>query len=65
MSGNDPVMMYNLACLYSLLDEKDEAVHWLSESIRYGRRDFEWMKRDPELANIRKHPGYQALLKNN
>jgi len=64
LSAKDPVMMYNLACLYSLLNEKDEAVHWLSESIRYGRRDFEWMKRDPELANIRNHPGYQSLLRN-
>jgi len=64
MSAKDPVMMYNLACLYSILNEKDEAVHWLSESIRYGRRDFEWMKRDPELESIRSHPGYLALLRN-
>ena len=62
LSPNDPVMMYNLACLFSLLNEKDRAVFWLSESIQYGRRDFEWMKRDPELENIRNHPGYLALI---
>ena len=63
ISPTDPVMMYNLACLFSLLNEQDKAVHWLSQSIHYGRRDFEWMKRDPELENIRNHPGYQALLR--
>ena len=62
LSPEDPVMMYNLACLFSLLNEQEEAVHWLSRSIQLGRRDFEWMKRDPELDNIRNHPGYLALL---
>jgi serine/threonine protein kinase/Flp pilus assembly protein TadD len=64
LSPKDPVMMYNLACLFSVLNEKDDAVHWLSQSIQYGRRDFEWMKRDPELQNIRSHPGYIALINN-
>jgi serine/threonine protein kinase/Flp pilus assembly protein TadD len=62
LSPDDPVTMYNLACLFSLLNEQDEAVQWLSKSIQMGRRDFEWMKRDPELNNIRNHPGYLALL---
>ncbi len=61
-SPEDPVMMYNLACLYSLLNEGDLAVEWLSKSIQSGRRDFEWVKRDPSLNNIRNHPGYLALL---
>ncbi|MCI0411512.1 protein kinase [bacterium] len=62
LSPKDPVLMYNLACLFSLLNEKEEAVHWLSKSIQLGRRDFEWMKRDPELENIRNHPAYLALI---
>lgn len=62
LSPEDPVMMYNLACLFSLINEQDEAVQWLSRWVQHGRRDFEWMKRDPELDNIRKHPGYLALL---
>jgi adenylate cyclase len=61
-SPDDPVMMYNLACLYSLLDEKETAVQWLAKSIQYGRRDFEWVKRDPALENIRNHPAYKTLF---
>lgn len=63
LSPNDPVMMYNLACLYSLLNEADRSVEWLRKSVQHGRRDFEWMKRDPALNNIRNHPGYLALVR--
>src|SRR3990172_1644522 len=63
LAPDDPVMMYNVACLYSLLNEQETAVQWLARSIQHGRRDFEWMKRDPALENIRNHPSYKALLK--
>lgn len=63
LSPDDPVMMYNLACLYSILNEQDRAIAFLEKSIQNGRRDFEWMKRDPALENIRHHPGYLKLLK--
>lgn len=63
LSPNDPVLLYNLACLYSILDEPENALTHLRESIRLGRRDFEWMNRDPSLENLRKHPGYKDLLK--
>jgi len=62
LSPNDPVMMYNLACLYSQLNQPEIAVEWLEKSIENGRRDFEWMKRDPELENIRTHPAYLELV---
>ncbi len=62
LSPDDPVMMYNLACLYSLLNEGDLAVEWLKKSVQHGRRDFEWMKRDPALMNIRNHPVYLELI---
>ncbi len=62
LSPDDPVMMYNLACLYSQLNEPDIAVEWLAKSIENGRRDFEWMKRDPALERIRNHPAYVKLI---
>lgn len=61
LSPEDPVLLYNLACLYSILEEIDTALSYLRESIRLGRRDFEWMNRDPSLANLRKHPAYNTL----
>lgn len=62
LSPDDPVMMYNMACLYSLLNEPEAGIQWLRKSIQHGRRDFEWMQRDPTLENVRNHPSYQALL---
>lgn len=63
LSQDDPVMMYNAACLYSLVNEQDLAVHWLARSVEKGRLDLEWVMRDPSLNNIRNHPGYLALMK--
>jgi len=62
LSPDDPVMMYNMACLYSLLNESEAAMQWLNKSIQHGRRDFEWMKRDPALNNIRNHPDYKKIV---
>jgi serine/threonine protein kinase/Flp pilus assembly protein TadD len=62
LSPDDPVMMYNLACLYSQLDDLDTAMNWLKKSVDSGRFDLEWIKRDPDLANLRNHPEYQALI---
>jgi serine/threonine protein kinase/Tfp pilus assembly protein PilF len=65
LSPDDPVMMYNMACLYSVLNEPEASLEWLARSIRNGRRDFEWMKRDPSLDNIRNLPVYQKLVSGN
>ena len=54
--------MYNLACLYSQLGDPDTAISWLKKSIHSGRFDLEWIKRDPDLANLRNHPEYLALI---
>lgn len=62
LSPNDPVMMYNAACLYSQLNEQDLAIYWLKKSFELGRRDLEWVKRDTDLDNIRNHPEYLALI---
>ena len=38
LSSDDPVMMYNLACLYSLLDEPEMALDWLEKARRLGEK---------------------------
>jgi tetratricopeptide (TPR) repeat protein len=34
--GNNPLVMYNLACAYSRLGEKDKAFEWLNKSLTLG-----------------------------
>lgn len=54
--------VYNLTCLYSLLNEKDEAIEWFEKALKeskYTRGDF---KTEPELDNLRQDPRFEELL---
>jgi serine/threonine protein kinase len=62
-NSKDPVMMYYGACLYSTLNEKQQAIGYLKKAIENGYGNFEWIKRDPDFENIRKEPGYIELVK--
>jgi len=55
---------YNLACLYSLQNRLDEAIHHLTQTVESGFFDFSWMDKDRDLDNVRDHPEFAALKKN-
>ncbi len=59
----DPIMMYYGACLYSRLNENQQAVELLKKAVENGYGNFEWIKRDPDFENIRNEPGYIELVK--
>jgi serine/threonine protein kinase/Flp pilus assembly protein TadD len=63
LSPDDPLMLYNIACVYSQLGEKGLSVKSLRDSIAAGLEDYEWIKRDPDLEAIRNEPGYIELMK--
>jgi tetratricopeptide (TPR) repeat protein len=60
--GSDPIMMYYGACLYARLIEKKVAVGWLKNAIAAGYSNYDWIKRDPDLGNIRDDPDYIELM---
>ena len=63
LSPNDVLMLYNLACLFSQLEEKETALDYLKKAIEAGYQNFEWLKRDSDFDNIRNEPGYIELIK--
>lgn len=63
LKPDDPVVFYNLACSYSLINLVDEASDALRKAIALGWSDFKWLERDPDLENLRKNPGYSRMLK--
>jgi adenylate cyclase len=63
LSPNDTVMLYNLACLFSRLEEKETAVDYLKKALESGYQNYEWIKRDADFDNIRNEPGYIELMK--
>ncbi len=53
---------YNAACLYSLMNETDQALEFLRKALENGYRDFAHMELDPDLANVRSLDVYKALV---
>jgi len=53
---------YNLACSLALSKRKADALRSLRTAVELGYRDFDWMQQDPDLEELKKHPGFEALL---
>ncbi len=58
----DPLVHYNLACSYSLLEQTEQAIASLRRALDLGYEDIEYMRRDPDLANVREDPRFRQLL---
>ena len=54
---------YNLACTYSLLNQKKEAITAFEKSVALGYNDYYHILGDTDLDNIRKEKRFVALLK--
>jgi len=58
----DAGVRYNVACLYALEGEADEAIAHLEAAFAVGFANREWIARDPDLDSLRSHPRFEALL---
>jgi tetratricopeptide (TPR) repeat protein len=63
LEPQNPVVFYNLACSYSLTDQFDRAGAALEKAIHLGYKDFDWLKKDPDLKKFRLQPAYREILK--
>ncbi len=63
LSPGDPLMQYNAACFYSQMNEKKLALESLKKAIDSGFGEFEWIRRDTDLDNLRTDPDFKELLK--
>ena len=59
---DEPAVLYNVACCYSLMGEVDKAIALLSEAIDNGFGYRAWLENDNTLEKLRSDPRYQALL---
>lgn len=60
---DDPIAHYNLACSYSLLRMKKEALQSLRKSIALGYSDLEHLATDNDLAFIRRERSFHRLVR--
>ena len=60
---DDAETHYNIACMYSRLKRVDESIDWLKKAIDKGYTNWESIKRDRDLNNIRDSLAYRDLIK--
>jgi len=61
LQPDDPLVYYNLACSYSLNRQFDLAVAALEKALNLGYRDLNWLAKDPDLRQLRKHSLFQRI----
>jgi TolB-like protein/Flp pilus assembly protein TadD len=61
-SPGDPLMLYNVVCVYSRLGEPQRAIEILRQAITAGFENFAWLDKDPDLDPLRDRPEFQALV---
>ena len=63
LSPDDPLMLYNVTCLFAQLREIDRAVDALQRAVKAGYWDYGWMAHDPDLDPLREDPRYIELTR--
>lgn len=62
VAAADHDIAYWLGSAYALLNEQDEAVHWLDAASKLGNENYPWFKSDPNWALLKDNPQYQHLM---
>jgi hypothetical protein len=59
---DNPRLWYNLACARALAGDPKSALEALEKAEDAGFEQADHLRRDPDLASLREHPRFQALL---
>jgi len=58
---NEATVLYNAACVFGVMEKKDEALGALRKAWDAGFREADWARRDPDLATLRGDPEFERL----
>ena len=58
----EPIVLYNVACVYANAGEIDKAIDCLDDTVTFGIGEPEWFFHDPDLDPLREHPRFIKLL---
>jgi Flp pilus assembly protein TadD len=58
----DPQAAYNAARVYARLGDADQALAWLNKAVDLGYDQFDFLRVDPSLVNLKKDPRFLKLL---
>ncbi len=61
-SPKEAIVLYNLACYYSLAGEKEDAISWLARAIRLDASFRDQVTKETDFDPIRNDPDFQYLM---
>ena len=59
---DSPSVYYNLTCLYSLTNDVDLSLDALDKALENGFSDYDTLRGDPDISNVRKSPEFREIL---
>jgi serine/threonine protein kinase/tetratricopeptide (TPR) repeat protein len=62
MDPEEPLTLYNVACVYALQEQIEPALDCLERAIKHGYAHKAWVLHDSDLDSLRSHPRYLALV---
>ena len=63
MDPQEPMVLYNVGCIWALAGKPDQALDYLEECVRLGLKQKGWFDHDGNLDPLRDHPRFQALVR--
>jgi tetratricopeptide (TPR) repeat protein len=60
----NPSIYFNIACVYARLSNIEESISWLRKATKMGYNNWDVIKTDKDLGNIRSSEGYKEIIKN-
>jgi hypothetical protein len=60
--GKNPVVMYNLACVYAKMNNKEKAFEWLDSALKAGFPQVGLLKTDADLASLREDARFKDVV---
>lgn len=64
-NSKDNIIMYNIAATYSLSDDTDLALEYLDKALKQGFNNYDAIRFDPDLSNVRGEPEFRSVLEKN
>jgi len=62
LDPEEPMLLYNIGCIYALAGMTDEALECLDRSVRRGLTQLGWFANDANLDSLRDHPRFRQLM---
>ena len=62
LKPDDPIVLYNLACSYSLLGNLEKAFRVIQIAVARGYDEFDFMQKDSDLKKLREYLPFKDFL---